>query len=197
MKVKFVSALLLACAFDAAVFLFTTQAVDLDSSRFLTPFVICAAILAGRELTPLAADWRVVAAAAAMLLTLGAALLRPPAVAPTAELERWLVAHRLVYGLGSYWESSIVTLDTGGKVTVRCVDAGSRAAPDRWFQSEAWFVPRAGNPVTFVVFSPGERPANLDRARAEASFGPPREIARVGRYEVLLYARDLLPLLER
>lgn len=191
--------LLLACALDLAVFAFTTQPVNFDSARFLTPLAFCGAALAGRLLTPRldSTALRVAGAAAAalLLLTLPVQLTRPAAPVPTAELERWLQARGLTAGFGSYWEAGIVTLDTGGKLTVRCVDAGSRAAPDRWFQSEAWFVPGAGNRVTFVVFSPGERPANLDEARAGASFGPPREIARVGRYEVLLYTRDLLPLL--
>jgi hypothetical protein len=191
--------LLLACALDLAVFLFTTQPINLDSARFLTPFAFCGAVLAGRMLTTRLASssLRVAAAVAAalLLLTLPLQLTRPAAPAPAAGLARWLETRGLVAGYGSYWDAGIVTLESRGKVAVRCVDGGVHAAPDRWFQTSAWFMPRADQPVTFVVFSPGERPANLDAARAMAAFGPPREVEKVGTYVVLVYSRDLRTLL--
>lgn len=188
--------LVLACAIDVCAFLVTTQAVDLDSSRFLGPFALAGAVLAGRELRPRLSDRRLLAAAVGVGLAMTSALplqlsrAAPPS--PTAGLERWLEARGLTSGLGSYWEAGIVTLDTGGRVTVRCVDGGSRAAPDRWFQDSAWFVPGAALAANFVVFSPGERTANIDEARAVADFGPPAEIHRVGPYVVLIYSHDLL-----
>ena len=33
----------------------------------------------------------------------------------------WLQAHHLRYGLGGYWESSIITVETGGQVKVRAL----------------------------------------------------------------------------
>ena len=115
---------------------------------------------------------------------------------PTVELERWLEARNLTRGVGSYWESSILTLDTGGRLTVRCVDGpranSANAEPDRWFQRGAWFVPDPGAPANFVVFSPGEHAANIDEAGALRAFGPPEEIDHVGRYEVMVYKRDLM-----
>ena len=42
----------------------------------------------------------------------------PPAFARVAS---WLQAHHLRYGLGGYWESSIVTVQTDGQVKVRAL----------------------------------------------------------------------------
>lgn len=191
---------LVAALVDVAAFVFSSQAYDLASSRFLSPFAICAAILAGRELGPALESRRLRAAAlplaAVLLATPAVALSRPAAAIPTAPLERWLLARGLTHGVGSYWEAGIVTLDTGGRVTVRCVDGprspGRRATPDRWFQSSAWFTPDPASPARFVVFVPGEHTANIDEAGDRRAFGAPVEIDRVGPYEVMLYSRDLL-----
>jgi len=198
--------LLLAALLDVAAFVLSTQAFDLASSRFFSPFAFCVAVVAGRVLAPALDDRRRKLAAvpvlAALVLTLPVALLvRPAAPVPTAPLEAWLMARGLTHGLGSYWESSIVTMDTGGRITVRCIDAppaaGRRAEPDRWFQLSGWFLPDPASPASFVVFSPGEHAANIDEAGALRAFGRPAEIDHVGHYEVLLYSRDLLADLRR
>ncbi len=192
--------LLVVVALNLAVFLFSTQPFSLASARFLSPLALAGAVLAGRTLGPLLVrpPLRAPAAAGAavLLATLPVQLSRPNAAAPTAQLERWLESRGLRRGLGSYWEASIVTLDTRGLVTVRCVDGpsaeGTRATPKRWFQARSWFVAEPGRPADFVVFSPGEYPADIDEARAIAAFGRPVEIDHVGRYEVMVYGRDLL-----
>ena len=61
----------------------------------------------------------------------------PPAFARVAS---WLQAHHLRYGLGGYWESSIVTVQTDGQVKVRAL-LKATLEPDLWLAKPAWYDP--------------------------------------------------------
>ena len=52
---------------------------------------------------------------------LGHDVVQPAAPPDGTQVASWLEAHHLRYGLGGYWQSSIVTVDTGGQVKVRAV----------------------------------------------------------------------------
>ena len=45
----------------------------------------------------------------------------PAAADPFTGLEQFLEANGLSYGLGGYWEASVITVDTGGAITIRAV----------------------------------------------------------------------------
>ena len=65
---------------------------------------------------------------------LGYAAARPPAAPQYADLAAWLRAHHLAAGLSGYRQANIVTLETGGAVTLRPVTPGAdgRLARYRW-----------------------------------------------------------------
>jgi hypothetical protein len=189
--------LVLAMAVDVAAYLFSNQAIDLMTSRYLIPFLAFGAVLAGR----VGAGWLwrgrrgVVAAAVglAYLASLTASLSVPPSGSPETDLGRYLERQHLTYGLANYWQASNVTVATGGRVRVRALDLGAPMPSPYWWEAEGgWYDPRIrGNDARFVIRDTTD-PRSLDRQAVEVAFGPPAEVRHFGRYEVLVWNQDLL-----
>lgn len=65
-----------------------------------------------------------------------------PAVAnPFAQLEAYLEAHNLTYGIGGYWNASVITVDTGGRVTIRAVSPACLQQYS-WENKPTWYDPK-------------------------------------------------------
>jgi hypothetical protein len=115
---------------------------------------------------------------------------RRPVPAPYQQVAGWLVAHHLSYGLGGYWQSDSITLETAGRVRVRAVQlAGGGATAGRWEARQQWYDPRL-NDADFVVVSPGED--KLPPAALAAVFGPPARAYRVAGSLILTWHKNLL-----
>ncbi len=172
----------------------------------------CAAALAGRMLVrpdaPAPAPGRrgtATTAARAVAATAGAGVLagylgglareaRHPAVpAQNLPLAAWLAAHHLTYGLGGYWLSSVITVETGGQVRVRALMQFTMQR-DLWESKYAWYQPR-GQYANFVVFEnlPGFYYHWEPRALVHRYFGDPARSYHVGPWTVLEWNRNLLP----
>jgi hypothetical protein len=183
---------------DLAAYVFSNQAVDLLDSRYLIPAFVLGAVLAGRVAADRLLLQRRLLAPALVLATayvgcLAAYLTTPAEPEPAVALGAWLDRQHLHYGLGSYWDASVVTVETGGRVRVRGVTVeGSRLRPYRWESERAWYDPSLpGNDATFLVFETN-RPDIVDQRTATATFGPPSALHRVGPYTVLVWDKDLL-----
>ena len=118
----------------------------------------------------------------------------PPAFARVAS---WLQAHHLRYGLGGYWESSIVTVQTSGQVEVRAL-LKPTLRPDLWLAKPAWYDP-AAQQANFVVLSstPGFMNNWEPRALISKYFGRPAHVYKFGPYTVMVWNRNLLASLPR
>ena len=89
-------------------------------------------------------------------------------------LTRWLAGHHLTNGLAPYWESSSVTVDSGGAITVLAVQLepdGVRLEPQHW-QNDVLLAATKGRTADFVIISPAE---NVHRAYVIATFGQPAQ----------------------
>ncbi len=75
----------------------------------------------------------------------------PAAANPFTGLEQFLEANNLSYGLGGYWDASVITVDTGGAVTIRAVSP-SCMQPYEWENKLDWYLPRK-NVANFLVLS--------------------------------------------
>jgi len=64
----------------------------------------------------------------------------PAAQDPYAGLEAFLEANNLTYGIGGYWDASVITVDTGGKVTIRAVQPAC-LQPYPWESKPEWYSP--------------------------------------------------------
>jgi len=159
----FVSQLLL-CGIVANILAYVPSSLADQSAlntREIAPVLPFAAALAGRMLgerllrVPLAGPLttikvrgkrigvRVVAASLVVLMGwYGFALWRqadkPPAPAPLTHLVAYLQERGLKYGIGGYWESSIITVESGGKVTIRAVSS-SCLQPYPWESKDDWY----------------------------------------------------------
>jgi hypothetical protein len=162
------------------------------------------AVLAARAVVPARISFPPVAFVAVALTVLAA--IAPLASAATVPPERpflgpvtaWLEAHGLKYGIASYWLAASGTLQTGDRVQIRTVDLGQpmpgfgRELIDSGYQVEpAWYDPSLHD-ATFVIADPG---AGFPVAMFERAFGGPVATHTVGRYTVLIYQTNLLPLL--
>jgi hypothetical protein len=75
----------------------------------------------------------------------------PAAPDPFTGLEQFLEANGLSYGLGGYWSASVITVDTGGAVTIRAVSP-SCIQPYAWENKHEWYDPTK-NVANFVLLS--------------------------------------------
>jgi hypothetical protein len=204
------SLLLTGIVIDLAGYLAGVQAVNIASTREIAPVLPFAAILAGRLL-----GGRLLAARAVVryglrgglalyVAMLGYAAAQPPAPPQYADLAAWLPAHHLTTGLSGYHLANIVTLESGGTVTLRPVTAvGAHLIAYTWNASTAWFdpaTPAAAHAATFLVLTGSERPSSTARpsaptaggptaARAFATFGRPSRTYRYRGYLILVWPR--------
>ena len=123
-------------------------------------------------------------------------VVRPAAPPDGTQVASWLQAHGLRYGLGGYWESSIVTVETGGQVKVRALLKNTMQR-DLWLAEPSWYDP-ASQRANFIVLD--STPGYLywePRAMIAKYFGRPARVYHVGPYTVLVWNRNLLPSIPR
>ncbi|MGA8297250.1 MAG: hypothetical protein WB770_09435 [Acidimicrobiales bacterium] len=181
--------LVLAAIGGVIVFLALTTAPLIAYARYLVPSLIFGTILAARFATRLAAHFaksrevmpRSIPAATAVVAFCVVAVLASGAgyqlaqtrpFDPYAKIATFLVRHHLHEGLGDYWTSSIVTVDSSNAVVVRAVTAtpeGTLVRYDRESDS-SWY---AGHNFQFIVLNPDLNFGNVNVLSATATFGKP------------------------
>jgi hypothetical protein len=182
-----------------AAYLFGQRAQDINSTREVSAVLPFAAVLAGRMLAERLDRARLLPALALVLtacvLSLSQAVAQPPSPAQSQQLASWLGAHRLDYGLAGYWNASISTLDSGGRVRVRPLRVvRGKVYPGYWEIERSWYNPAAhdANFLVIAAHGPGrshEFPATSD---VRATFGQPARIYYLRSYTVLVWNSNLL-----
>jgi hypothetical protein len=189
------------------------QAVDISSTREIAPILPFVAVLAGRTLGARLLGDRtrygrtrydhlrpalsyalsgVLALYAAML---GYAAAQPPAPPQYADLAAWLTAHRLTEGLSGYHQANIVTLESGGTVTLRAVAPthNGKIGAYAWNASISWFDPAAHTAHFLVLTTRGQSAEGggspITVAEAAATFGRPAELDQYHAYIILIWPR--------
>jgi hypothetical protein len=110
----------------------------------------------------------------------------PAAANPFTGLEQFLEANNLSYGLGGYWEASVITVDTDGAVTIRAVSP-SCMQPYEWENKLDWYLP-SKHVANFVLLSnqPGYFTSFEVRGTAlnllNKTFGKKRDTLDYGNY---------------
>jgi hypothetical protein len=172
-----------------------------DGSREIALLLPAGAVLAARALVParitgkLPALAAVAATALIALLPLASAATRPPMSPATAPLSAWLEAHHLSYGVAGYWDASVTTLQSGGKVRLRAVDlhqnvnaAGWKINIPGWETNALWYNASRHNATFAVADVHGRYPVWA----FEQFFGKPVATHRVSSWLVLVYQANLL-----
>ncbi len=75
----------------------------------------------------------------------------PAAPTPLAGLAAYLEANHLRYGLSGYWEASLITVETGGAVTIRAVTPAC-LQPYQWESKTDWYNARQHS-ANFILLS--------------------------------------------
>jgi hypothetical protein len=117
---------------------------------------------------------------------------QPIATPAHQDLADWLEAHHLTSGLAGYWESNIVSLDSGGRVRVASLIGGGTAAQP-YESDSSWYNPAVSraNFIVSVSWPPADVPVikpNVVRAR----FGPPARTYHFREYTIMVYDYNLL-----
>ena len=156
------------------------------------------AVLAGRLLAEPLARARLEPALAGMLacyaLALGYGAAHRPAAGSEQPIAGWLAAHHLRTGLGTYDESNIITLDSGGRVAVRTVSWRLSGAVPRAYESKAsWYDPRLNDANFVLTNSADSRKASLIPLRdILALAGPPAHTYHYKTFTVMVWNHNLL-----
>jgi hypothetical protein len=183
-----------AIAINISAYVISTMPI-LTNPYEIVAVLPCGAVLAARACVPGHIGdtrWDSMATglvAIGALLPLTAAATQPSAAVPTAPLSAWLKAHGLTYGLAGYWNSSVITLQSGNQVQVRAVAMyGRQVIRYDWETNTLWF-DAFRHDTTFVIT---DLAGNGLSPSAESYFGKPAKIEHVAHWTILIYQKNLL-----
>ena len=187
--------LLVAIVANIVVYLVSTLPVP-KSPHDIVAVLPAGAILGARAVAPARITGRLTALAATCVAVVAALLplslqaaARAPQVPPVAALTAWLEAHGLRYGLGGYWDSSVVTLQSGGQIVVHAVEEnGRQITPYTWETNLFWYNP-SQHYANFVIF---EVSGSSLGTHAMRYFGTPVSVNRVRSWDVAIYDTNVL-----
>jgi len=184
--------------FNLAFYILSTVPATWFDTREISVVLPFGAVLAGRQLAgPLARVWlepvlAVVLACYAAALGYGA--VQPPVADSEQPVVGWLEAHHLVTGLGTYTESNVITLASGGRVAIRTVTWRSAGAVPRGYESEAsWYDPRQSY-ANFVLTNSadGGGVSLIPRRDILALAGPPARTYHYKTFTIMVWNHNLL-----
>jgi hypothetical protein len=174
---------------------------DQNGVRYLAVSVMFTTIVAGRQVArawpkvPVGRPARAIAAVAvAMCLCfvagVGYSLSSPEPQYEVPSLVAWLSAHDLRWGVGDYWAASITTVQSGGTVVVRPVEAAAGGALQKmttlstssWYRGQEWQFLVYGKPII----------DNVDFDAALRTWGPPAETHVIGPYHILVWSHPVV-----
>jgi hypothetical protein len=187
--------LLLAMFGGFGSFILFATVSDFSLARYLVPGFIFSALLAGRVVARFVRQHRLTGArylaGAALIMSLAVVDFATNTLGDTApqkatQLSSFLVQHDLRKGIGDYWSSSLVTVESSGAVAVRPVNLGPGGTLVRYDKQStaAWY---AGQAFQFFVCDTADDWHNVTAAAATKTFGEPSIDYKVGTYEVLVW----------
>ena len=184
--------------FNLAFYILSTVPATWFDTREISVVLPFGAVLAGRQLAGPLARARLVPVLAVVLACYAAALgygaVQPPVADSEQPVVGWLEAHHLVTGLGTYTESNIITLDSGGRVAIRTVTWRTSGAVPRAYESESsWYDPRQGY-ANFVVTNSADSGgvSSIPRRDILALAGPPARTYHYNTFTIMVWNHNLL-----
>lgn len=117
---------------------------------------------------------------------------QPIATPGEQNLADWLEAHHLTSGLAGYWESNIVTLDSGGRVRIASL-IGHGTTVEPYESDSSWYNPAASRANFFVSVSTRSEDVHVIKPTVvRARFGPPVRTYHFRQYRIMVYNYNLL-----
>ena len=167
-------------------------------SREIAAALPLGAVVAARMLGPLMVHRKHIVVLSAFTMAMFAVLVHnagsPGRPANGHAAQAWLKKHGYTYGLGGYWSSNSITVDSGDTVRVRPVHTLLRGIEQYdWESDSAWYDP-AKNYANFLVMDvdPPSFAAYATPEQAVKQFGKPDLTAVVGSQEIMVWHKNLL-----
>jgi hypothetical protein len=202
-----------AITINVAAYVVSVIPVGVFDTREIVAVLPFGAVLAGRmvpgrlagvprRLKP-ALAWASAGVLACYLAALAYGAAQPSVTDSGQAIVPWLEAHHLTTGLGTYIESNLITLDSGGRVAVRTVSWQFSGNVPRSFESNAdWFDPRH-NFANFIVTNTADTTPNRDRSLRRSSMipsaaiaalhaGPPVHVYHYKTFTIMVWDHNLL-----
>jgi hypothetical protein len=196
---------------NVAAYVFSVVPVTLFDTREILAVLPFGAVLAGRmvagELTKARLAPVLRPALAGVLACYLAALGYGAVQAPTADNEQqiipWLEAHHLTHGLGTYAESNLIAMDSGGRLAIRDVSWRSTGDLPRHFETKSsWDDPRYSY-ANFILTNSADHwgmdggPHRLvsmipRSAIAALHAGPPAHVYHYKTFTIMVWNHNLL-----
>lgn len=130
--------------------------------------------------------------AAAAFIPASVVAAQPIANPRDAVLATWLKAHGLTYGIGGYWDSSSVAVESNNAVDVRAVWLyQGRFLGYSWEARSDWYDP-ATHYADFYIAQEGSPALVITPAEVEQVYGPPAATYVVATRVILVYHKNLL-----
>jgi hypothetical protein len=198
--------LAVAIMLNLGAYLISIHSSNLGSIREIVAVMPFGAVLAGRLLAgPLLRvwsgahrKWLAPVLAVVMLGYLGGLVFdatRPAIPSANQGIATWLENHGLTRGLAPYWQSSSITLDTSGRVTVNgIVPSRHGVGPYYWEVNAAQYNPSRHYANFVIADGPKSVVPIIGLAQAaERAFGPPAHTYHTQGYTILVWNKNLLP----
>lgn len=129
-----------------------------------------------------------------LLAALGLAATTQSVPAGNQQLVMWLLSHNLTSGLAGYWDSNILSLDSGGRIRIAAVQVHPAGGlqPYRWESVDSWYDPRESR-ANFVITAqdPAAGLAVPEQALTDW-FGGPVQIYHVEQFTISVWNKNLL-----
>jgi hypothetical protein len=174
------------------------------NAREISVVLPCSAVLAARLVPARIARAPVAFAAVAVaglaaVLTLVSAANVPDDPGFSAPLTSWLEAHGLKYGLASYWDATVSTVQSGDRVMVITANLSKKWPSSRRetmigaaYEDKISSYDPLLHDATFVV---ADGTLDFPVAAIEEAFGKPASSYRLDQWTILIYRKNLLSLL--
>jgi hypothetical protein len=184
---------------NIVAFMVIFQVTD-SATREMAPVFGLGAALAGRLLAgPLLRNrlelLLIPGLAAALLAAAPPVLLAKPDLSQEGRLAAFLERQHLSQGVAGYWQANTVTVDSGGRVTMRSVRDLSKPGlvPSDWELDRALLNSQRYYADFLVATAPGTGGTwTVTEAEAIAKFGEPYRTYRFGHYVILVWQKNLL-----
>jgi hypothetical protein len=183
---------------NLAAYMFSILPATWFDTREIPAVLSFGAVLAGRLLAGTLARARLKPVLAGVLacyaVALGYGAAQPSVTDGEHPVVGWLEAHHLRTGLGTYTESNIITLDSGGRVAVRTVSWQPTGAVPRAYESQAsWYDPGQSY-ANFIVSNTadGGNVSVIPRGDILALAGPPAQTYHYKTFTIMVWNHNLL-----
>ncbi|HTQ92956.1 MAG TPA: hypothetical protein VMK84_26020 [Streptosporangiaceae bacterium] len=190
-----------AIVLNLAAYIASVVPVTWFDTREIVVLLPFGAVLAGRLLAGTLARARLRPVLAGLLacyvIGLGYGMAQPAKTDSEQPVVAWLEAHHLTTGLGTYAESNVITMDSGGRVAVRTVAWQLPRAVPRAYESKAsWYDPRLSY-ANFVLVNgadakPGSNGVIIPYQDIVALAGPPAHTYHYKTFTIWVWNHNLL-----